>query len=325
MSLIKYQKLSLLILLIGLLYLADTSAQTVPEKTTLASNTAEFSLIYDFTVPGNTTKIKFTVVVPRTIPDRQRVTTRYTPKPAKIFSKNGNKYAEFLFINPKKQCRIEINLKAEIFRYDLSTAKTTQGKKLFKGPCFENFLKDEKHIEKNSPKIQQIAKKITGQNDLELVENIYNYVVDNIEYGGYNPDAVGAVRTIEQRRGDCTEYSYLFVALCRAKNIPAKVISGYTTKFGVTPKHNWVEVYLSEYGWVPFDPTFGDKKDPSVKKKLFNTLEPIYISRTPFPSDEMLNGYEYYWFQYWGDEVEVESSIEFKKSVEPTRSKPLNR
>ena len=33
----------------------------------------EFILTYDFTVPGDTSKIEFTVAVPRTLPDRQKI------------------------------------------------------------------------------------------------------------------------------------------------------------------------------------------------------------------------------------------------------------
>lgn len=298
---------------------ADLNSQERPRKVVGQVNTAAFVLSYDFTVPGDTSKIEFTVAVPRTLPERQRIFIKYQPKPTKLFNENGNRYAKFIFVKPKKQFKVEMNIQAEMLKYDLSTTQKNRKKRLAKGPCFEEFLKQQKYIEKDSERIQQIAKSITGETDLELVENIYNYVTDNMEYGGYAKDAEGAIKAVEKRKGDCTEYSCLFVAICRAKNIPAKVISGYITKFNITPKHNWAEVYLKDYGWVPFDPTLGDKKGRSERMEFFHTLKPIYISRNHFISDSVLNNQTYSWFTYWGDKVEAEFSIEFKQSSKLTR------
>jgi len=311
---VKYRYVLLLVQVIGLVCLADSDVEQKLQKAIERHNTAEFGLVYEFTVQGETAKIKFTTVVPRTLPDRQKITVQYRPRPSKVFDKNGNRYAEFVFVKPESQFKVEINLKAEMYRYDLSTAQRREKKRLSKGLAFADFLKEEKYVEKNDARIQQIAEGITGENESEVVEKIYNYVIDNMEYGGYKPKPAGATKALAQRKGDCTEYTHLFVAICRAKNIPAKVISGYITKFDVTPRHNWAEVYLKEYGWVPFDPTFGDDKSPSVRMKVFRTLEPIYISRTHFINDETLNGELYYWFEYVGDKVKVQSSIEFKKS-----------
>jgi hypothetical protein len=311
---VKYRYILLLVQVMSLVCLADSDVEQKLQKVIERHNTAEFGLVYDFTVPGKTTRIKFTTVVPSTLPDRQKITVQYRPRPSKVFDKNGNRYAEFVFVKPESQFRVEINLKAEMYRYDLSTAQRREKKRLSKGPAFVDFLKEEKYVEKNNPRIQQIAEDITGENESEVVEKIYNYVIDNMEYGGYKSEPAGASQALAQCEGDCTEYTHLFVAICRAKNIPAKVISGYITKFDVTPRHNWAEVYLKEYGWVPFDPTLGDDENPSVRMRAFRTLEPIYISRTHFINDEALNGQLYYWFEYVGDKVEVQSSIEFKKS-----------
>jgi len=310
----KHLTLSSAILLIACLSPADIYGREKPVQTTGPGNTAEFTLTYDFTVPGDTSKIEFTVVVPHTIPDRQKILIQYSPSPGKTFNENGNHYAVFVFNKPQKQFKVEMNIKAEMFEYDLSTAKAKQNKSLSKGPSFESFLKNEKYIEKNDDRIRQVAKSIEGSTDLEMVEKIYNYVIDNMDYGQYNPEPIGAAEALKQKKGDCTEYAQLFVALCRAKDIPARVVSGYITKFDVTPKHDWTEVYLKEFGWVPFDPTLGDVKSTSVRADLFQHLKPVYISCTHFINDVVLNNNTNYWYRYWGDEVELKSSIEFKKS-----------
>ncbi|HEX6568284.1 MAG TPA: DUF3488 and transglutaminase-like domain-containing protein [Acidimicrobiales bacterium] len=68
------------------------------------------------------------------------------------------------------------------------------------------------------------------------------------------------------RRGYCEQFSAAFAALARAAGLPARVAVGFTPGvqdpndptlyrvFGVHA-HAWPEVYLGEFGWVPFEPT----------------------------------------------------------------------
>lgn len=306
------QSLFKVVLLINLVYLANINGQTKPEKQTVESNTVELDLCYDFSIPGNTSKIKFVVALPRTIPDRQKIWIKYSPKPSKVFLENGNHYAEFILTSPEKQFKVQITVKGELFQYDLVTSRKKKEKKPSKDPEFKNFLKHEKYVEKDDPLIQQIAKNIKGQTEIDKVKNIYNYVIDNMEYGGFTKEALGAVKAAQQKKGDCTEYSDLFAALCRAKNIPTRVVSGYTTQFNNTPKHNWVEVYLKEYGWVPFDPTRGDVKNSSAQTTAFDTMKPIYIYFSHTRNDEILYNNLFWGYWRWGDQITVEDSIKFK-------------
>ncbi len=106
----KYLKLFLLVFLISFMTPADLNSQERPRKVVGQVNTAAFVLSYDFTVPGDTSKIEFTVAVPRTLPERQRIFIKYQPKPTKLFYENGNRYAKFIFVKPKKQFKVEMNM-----------------------------------------------------------------------------------------------------------------------------------------------------------------------------------------------------------------------
>ena len=219
--------------------------QLRPRETIIQNNTVEFDLSYDFFVPGETFRINLVVVLPKTIPGRQKIMgMRYSPKPSRIFDENGNRYAEFVFVKPDKQTRVEINIKAELLRYDLLVAREKDKKDHSEGPRLKDFLKQEKHIEKDYPEIQQIAKSMEGRTEVDIVRNMYNYVIDNMEYTGRRGKDWGAVKALQQKKGDCSEYSDLFVAICRAKNIPARVVTGYITEPTLTAKHAWAEVYL---------------------------------------------------------------------------------
>jgi hypothetical protein len=73
-----------------------------------------------------------------------------------------------------------------------------------------------------------------------------------------------AVWAYDHRRGDCTEFTNLFIALCRAAGIPAKFVSGY----GYRPEtedlelmaHAFALIYLPNVGWVPVDLTWSRPK-----------------------------------------------------------------
>ena len=108
----------------------------------------EMHLCYDFFVPGKTHKIKFVVALPKTIPGRQKVyEIDFFPKPSRKFSSNsGNQYAEFIFSEPKRRFDVEIHVKAELFRYDLSTARKKYVERLFPRYDGEDYLKEESGI-----------------------------------------------------------------------------------------------------------------------------------------------------------------------------------
>ncbi len=287
--------------------------QTIPSRRVSQKNIVEFDLSYDFSVPGETRRVSLIVVLPNSIRDRQKIIrTKFSPKPSRVFNKNGNRYAEFVFTKPEKKTEITISIKAELFRYDLLTA-TEKRRYIFpEGQQFAEFLKQEKNIEKNHSQIQEIADNIEGQTEIDIVENIYNYVIDNTEYVLHRRSDWGAVKALKQGKGDCSEYSDLFVALCRAKNIPARVATGYTVQIDTDlSKHNWAEVYLQDYGWVPFDPTSGDNKSTFLKNRAFSNLSPVYIYLSHIRNDDVLHNYNFYRYTYRGDKVRLKDSIIF--------------
>lgn len=275
-------------------------------------NSVELVLTYKFSAPGRTEKVRLVVLIPKTITDRQKIATRYSPRPSKIFSENKNRYAEFIFERPKKTFKATIKIKADLSRYDLSTAKETGKKTHIAEDDLKLFLRHETRIEKDDEQVQKIAETITAHDETAIVKQIYDYVCDNMEYGGFEEKDLGALEAIKNKKGDCSEYTALFAALCRAKEIPARVVYGYTSDYVDTPKHAWVEVWLPEYGWVPFDPTRGDQNNRFIRNRLFHNLEPIYVYLANIHQRQVVGRGNYYKFWYWGDEVKVKDTVEFK-------------
>lgn len=83
------------------------------------------------------------------------------------------------------------------------------------------------YIETKHQKIRALAKEIFGEvdstaTDWERVEAIYDYVLDHVKYVE-GPDK-GALETLRDGQADCQGRSMLFIALCRASKIPARMV-----------------------------------------------------------------------------------------------------
>ncbi|HEC02609.1 MAG TPA: transglutaminase domain-containing protein, partial [Phycisphaerales bacterium] len=145
------------------------------------------------------------------------------------------------------------------------------------------------------------------------VKAIYERVVDHMEYVVRGEDDKGALTALELGKGDCTEYSDLFVAICRAKGIPARVVTGYTVTTDVSrAKHNWAEVYMQDRGWVPIDLTAGDVGNAAFRNRVFGRMRPGYIYLSHVRNDYVLDNHNFGAFKYWGDRVRITDSIEFR-------------
>lgn len=104
------------------------------------------------------------------------------------------------------------------------------------------------------------ASEICGSemSDLEKVDQIYSWLVDNVSYdydraatvkGGALPDMN---RVINNKKGICLDYAGTAAAMLRSQNIPTKMVVGYAGK----QFHAWIEVYITGTGWVHGDVYF---------------------------------------------------------------------
>ncbi len=95
------------------------------------------------------------------------------------------------------------------------------------------------YIDHELGEVRKVAKQIADdkpENAWVQVERIYDWVRDNIQY------RKGKIRHIKEalkdRKGDCEEMTGLFVAICRASNIPARCVW--------IPEHCYPEFYLED-------------------------------------------------------------------------------
>ncbi len=101
-----------------------------------------------------------------------------------------------------------------------------------------NYLGPSPYIESRSPKIRSLAKEIGADKEKawEKVETIYDWVRDKVEYK--DGPLKGALAALHDGSGDCEELTSLFIAICRASDIPARTVW--------VPGHCYPEFYLED-------------------------------------------------------------------------------
>jgi transglutaminase-like putative cysteine protease len=247
-----------------------------------------------------TTKMVLTTLVPRTIPGRQKVIRiKYYPhQPKKVFTRNGNRYARFEFRRPARPFILRIHAVVDVYEYDLSVASERKRHNRLGKKERRKYLAHERFLERKNRAIQSVARRIHGRTDVEKIRNIVAFIHSWMRPGTWSPGKkeFGAVGALRKRYGVCCEYADLFVALCRAKKIPARVREGYLTvpvKKGDTPQHDWAEAYIKRYGWVPFDVyhCIGGKMEHVEANR-------IYLTGTR--NDRTINRGHIFYFRYWG-------------------------
>lgn len=119
-----------------------------------------------------------------------------------------------------------------------------------------------------------------------VVTNVYNFVVNNFTYdtslarsvqSGYLPDVD---QVLKRKKGICFDYAAVMTAMLRSRNIPTKLVVGYTGNL----YHAWINVYVEGRGWVDniiyfdgagwqlMDPTFASTggTDPAIQQYITN-------------------------------------------------------
>ena len=87
----------------------------------------------------------------------------------------------------------------------------------------------------------------------QQAEAIRSWMHTHVEYRyGTSTPATTAVDTAQTRAGVCRDFAHLGIALCRALNIPARMVVGYALKLAVPDIHAWFEAYVGGR-WFVFD------------------------------------------------------------------------
>jgi len=128
--------------------------------------------------------------------------------------------------------------------------------------------------------LKALSRQIVGDetNPYKIAQRIFRWIDENIPWASardYSTIVNLSKYAYENRHGDCGIQTMLFITLCRFNGIPAKWESGWTTTPIGKNMHDWSEIYLSPYEWMPVDTSFGftTSKDEAVKWFYFGNID----------------------------------------------------
>ena len=124
-------------------------------------------------------------------------------------------------------------------------------------PILKKFASEAPHVV-FTDRIKRLANQIAGTETNQVLEAraFYNWVTGNILYSfsrEYSTLANLSDYCLTNRYGDCGQEAMLFITLCRSRGIPARWQTGWDLFPNAKNMHDWSEIYLAPYGWVPVD------------------------------------------------------------------------
>ncbi|HEV2294022.1 MAG TPA: transglutaminase domain-containing protein [Tepidisphaeraceae bacterium] len=141
------------------------------------------------------------------------------------------------------------------------------------GASFEQYLTERPPHIVFTPEIRRAVEQTAGAepNPLIKARKIFHFIDSEIRYHGeeeYSTIDSFAQKAITRRKGDCGVQAMLFITMCRLAGIPARWQSGWQTKPGEENMHDWSEIYIAPWGWIPVDASNGlqPSDDPTIRE-----------------------------------------------------------
>ena len=105
----------------------------------------------------------------------------------------------------------------------------------------------------------------TGRPLIEAVSDLTQRIYNDFDYvPGFTTISTPLSDVFKHRKGVCQDFAHLAIGCLRAMGLAARYISGYLENLpspdteyliGSDASHAWFSVYLSNHGWIDFDPT----------------------------------------------------------------------
>ncbi|MCK4250239.1 transglutaminase [candidate division WOR-3 bacterium] len=240
--------------------------------------------------PDVVNKLDFYLAVPQDLNNQKIISDiEYNPEPSGFLTDQwGQTVAHYTFtdIPAPEIIRASMKVKAKIFKihYYIFPEKVG-GLNEIPGEIKDKYLVDGTKYLINNPIIKEAVKQAVGneKNPYWIARKIFKYIIDHIKYElARGWDVAPAV--LERGTGSCSEYTFVFIAMCRAAGLPAR----YAGAVGIRGDnasldlvfHRWAEVYLPNYGWIPVDPARGDSESPRNRALAFGALSGKHLITT---------------------------------------------
>ncbi|MGE5396743.1 MAG: transglutaminase domain-containing protein [Chitinophagales bacterium] len=208
-------------------------------------------------------------------PYQRELELKVNPQPESISVDDyGNRKAVIVFNNLGKNKTADVTVEREVINsainYNIEPNLVNSDYSRFS--AFDLYVRQQPMIEVGDSTVQITAKNLrqnlaNSNSPYDLAKEIYQFVNLHMTYD--DNEAVrnkGAVSALRNGKGVCGDYASLFVALCRASGIPARMVYGYWIEDMKTSvnqwveiskyRHAWAEFNLPQYGWVVTEPTY---------------------------------------------------------------------
>ncbi len=212
------------------------------------------------------------------------ISLKITPNPDEIREDDfGNKYAYYSLAGMQPNAELKVIIEREVMPKAINPDVSVRSNATVTKDL-EIYVEPQERIESDNSKIVAKARELTEDisSDYKKALAIFEFVNTELQYDTSSSYAnKGAVSALQNKRGVCEEFASLYVALCRAVDIPSRVVEGYkidkndveneygeyVTEYSVI-NHAWAEIYFDDYGWLPVEPTIiymvGNERVPYV-------------------------------------------------------------
>ncbi|MCK4296906.1 MAG: transglutaminase domain-containing protein, partial [Candidatus Marinimicrobia bacterium] len=147
-----------------------------------------------------------------------------------------------------------------------------------------------------------------------LIDHMYYEMV-----GGWNT----APTVLERGNGSCSEYAFVYISMCRAAGLPARYVGSVVVRGDDASMddvfHRWAEVYLPGYGWIPVDPSGGDRELPRDQANYIGHIANRYLITTESGGGSETMGWTYNSNEFWTTEPQTKVYIETIAEWEPVK------
>lgn len=219
---------------------------------------------YDFRILYNLSNDSGNLVIEKiTIPPDTNYQTVFnyliTPEPVDVRIDAEGNWEAYFDLSPNSQKQIEVTGKVNVFSQSKKKESSLELDK--------DYLKSTKYWNTADKRILALA------SELKTPENIYKYVVKTLKYDYANVKKglarTGSIDALERPTfATCTQFTDLFIAICRAAGIPCREVEGYAYSGDafidnlskeIDLLHSWPEYFDKDRGeWIMVDPTFGN-------------------------------------------------------------------
>jgi len=278
--------------------------------------------------PGTVTDLNVYIALPKDRPTQEILAIDYPKNPdGKNTDRWGQEVAHFTKsgMKPGERFTSQMHVRAKIYdvMYHLFPEKVGSLKDI-PAEIRGRFLADDDKYRLQDPVIQNAVKEAAGATDNPywIARNIFDYLREKLVYkrtGGWDI----APTVLQRGSGSCSEYTFVYIAMCRAAGVPARyagsvVVRGEDASFDFV-YHRWVEVYLPGYGWVPVDPSGGDQESPRDQANFFGHLDNRFLITTEGGGGSEYLKWDYNSSETWEADGPVQLRLEMIAEWEPVK------